>query len=407
MQKNHFIEIFLLSILIIIIPLIFVAGICIFVLKGIDSFLVFCSLTVMTVFLGNMISAYKLSNCLENDTKGDKAKTRDIIKKFADGIILIEKGRITLINSKAENFFGLESRNVIGERIDSLNALSKIADLIKKKAFRERVLLKQGLLLEVSVTSLFNQGAMIILHDITREEFIENLKTEFVSIAAHQLRTPISAIKWILRMMLDGDLGKFTREQKEYLERAYISNERMIKLINDLLNITKIEEGRFLYNTKKENLVEIIEKAIEGLRITAKKKGLKLEFKKPKKGFPKIDLDAEKMTLAIQNLVDNAVSYTKEGSVVIAIDFRNNNFIVTVKDTGVGIPPQQEKRVFGRFFRADNAVKMDTEGSGLGLFIAKNIIEAHKGKIWFETEQNKGTVFFFTLPIKKHENFNH
>lgn len=233
-----------------------------------------------------------------------------------------------------------------------------------------------------------------------REERIERLKSEFISLAAHQLRTPLSAIKWILRMLIDGDIGKLTKEQKEFLRRAYQNNERMITLINDLLNVVHIEEGRFLYNFTNQSIEAVIKKVVTDLEKTAKMNKVKVVFEKPEKPLPQILVDAQKLELAIRNLLDNAISYSPEGeNVTISLKSDKINIKVSVKDNGIGILPHQQQRVFTKFFRGDNAIKMETEGSGLGLFICKNIIEAHKGKIGFENGE-KGTTFYFTLPIK-------
>jgi signal transduction histidine kinase len=247
-------------------------------------------------------------------------------------------------------------------------------------------------------------GTLIILRDITREKTIERLKTEFVSISAHQLRTPLSAVKWTLRMILDEDLGEISKEQREFLEKTYLSNERMIHLINDLLNITRIEEGRFLYNVKSQDIIEIAEGIISPVKEVAQRKGLRFEFQKSKTEIPKLELDPEKISLVFQNLLDNAVHYTKTGGLVkISIDCLKNKkeILISVKDTGIGISKAQQKRVFTRFFRGTNAIKTETQGTGLGLFIAKNIVEAHGGRIWFESKENKGTTFYFTLPVKE------
>jgi len=230
------------------------------------------------------------------------------------------------------------------------------------------------------------------------------MKTEFVSIAAHQLRTPLSAIKWTLRMILDGDLGPLPKEQREFLEKTYQSNERMIRLINDLLNVTRIEEGRFLYQPEKKDIIEIAKKIIDPLKVIAERKGLQFIFKKPSQKIPQPKVDAEKISLVFQNLIDNAISYTNPGGKVeVSIKYLKDKkeILVSTKDTGIGIPKDQHQRVFSRFFRGSNAIRAETEGTGLGLFIAKNIVEAHGGKIWFESEENKGTTFYFTLPVKE------
>ncbi|OIO46111.1 hypothetical protein COU05_03635 [bacterium (Candidatus Gribaldobacteria) CG10_big_fil_rev_8_21_14_0_10_37_21] len=239
----------------------------------------------------------------------------------------------------------------------------------------------------------------IALLERQREKFIEGLKTEFVSIAAHQLRTPLSAIKWIIRMLLDEDLGPLNKDQKDYLTKAYINNERMVELINDLLNVSKIEEGRFLNKPTKESLSKIIEEALSLWVGSAKRKGLILTFQKSKGRSPAVLVDKEKIILVLHNLIENSIKYSNYGEIIIKIDFEkeNHRFIVSVKDGGEGIPKEEQEKVFTRFFRASNASKIDTEGTGLGLYIAKHIIQSHGGKIWFESEEGKGTTFYFTL----------
>ncbi|PIR01808.1 MAG: hypothetical protein COV63_03045 [Candidatus Nealsonbacteria bacterium CG11_big_fil_rev_8_21_14_0_20_37_68] len=231
---------------------------------------------------------------------------------------------------------------------------------------------------------------------------IERMKTEFVSLSAHQLRTPLSAIKWTLRMLLDGDLGEITKEQKEYIGKTYESNERMIDLINDLLNVTRIEEGRYLYEPTLTDFQAIVQFVINSFKEEIKKKRIKFEFKKTEEKLPEVKVDVEKMRLAVQNLLNNAISYTPSGGeVTISLKYDKDKIEVAVKDTGIGIPQDQQERVFSKFFRATNAIRKETKGTGLGLYIAKNIIEAHGGKIWFESKEDKGSTFYFTLPVEK------
>jgi len=230
------------------------------------------------------------------------------------------------------------------------------------------------------------------------------MKTEFVSLAAHQLRTPLSAIKWALRMLLDGDLGKITDEQRDFVEKTYQSNERMIGLINDLLDVTRIEEGRYLYKPTLESIENLIQFVVNAYKEEMERKNLELDFKKPEKKLPRAVVDVEKIRLVVENLLDNAVRYTPPGGrVTISLRYveKEKEIEFSIKDTGAGIPKDQQARVFTKFFRGVNVMRMETEGSGLGLFIAKNIIEAHGGKIWFESEEGKGTTFYFTLPLKE------
>jgi len=200
-------------------------------------------------------------------------------------------------------------------------------------------------------------------------------------------------------MLLDEDLGEITKEQREFIEKIYESNEKMIRLINDLLDVTRIEEGRYLYRPVLASLENEVQFVVNSYKEEIEKRKLKLEFKEPKKKLPQVMLDVEKMRLAIQNLLDNAIRYTHSGGqVTISLKGDKNKVEFRISDTGIGIPKDQQKRVFTKFFRGANAVKMETGGTGLGLYITKNIIEAHDGKILFKSEEGKGSTFYFSLP---------
>lgn len=235
-----------------------------------------------------------------------------------------------------------------------------------------------------------------------REECIEKLKTEFISLAAHQLRTPLSAVKWILGSLLDGEAGKLNKEQTKMVQQGYQSNERMIHLINDLLYVAEIEEGKFLKNESYQSIEMLIDNVIASYKKKIKEKKIKVVFKKPENPLPEVKIDAEKIKLVINNMVDNAIDYSKKGGeVIISARAEGGNIRIIVKDMGIGIPEDEQERLFDRFFRASNAIKIDTTGTGLGLFISKNIIDAHRGKIFFESKKDKGSTFGFELPIKK------
>lgn len=345
----------------------------------------------------------------------EKNKTLALITNFSDGLLFFdEDNRLTLVNPQAEKFLDVESDRIIGrylfDLIDSPN-IRPLIELMNKgmgDIFRKELPLSKKLILEFSTLSVTREkekiGTLVILHDISREKMVEAMKTEFVSLAAHQLRTPLAAIKWTLIMLLDGDLGEITKEQREYLQKTYQSNERMISLINDLLNVTRIEEGRYLYKPAFADFVSICQFVINSYKDEIKRKNIKFEFKKPFHKIPEVQVDVEKIRLAVSNLLDNAVHYTPSGgSVTISLDYDKNkkeiNF--SIKDTGIGIPAEQKERIFSKFFRGANVIRMETEGSGLGLFIVKNIIEAHGGRIWFESEEGKGTIFYLNLPVKK------
>jgi PAS domain S-box-containing protein len=343
----------------------------------------------------------------------EKNKTLAIVENFVDGLLIFDKTkRLVLMNPQAEIFLKLKREEIIGKSIEDLKEISEFKKIFEivgpeiQPCFREELKMEENLILEITSFPILLEkekiGNLIILHDITREKYIEQLKTEFVSLAAHQLRTPLSGIKWSLKMILDGDLGPLPEEQKDFLKKALMANERLIRLVNDLLDVTRIEEGRFLYKLEEKDIVKIVEDVFNSYLDLAKEKEITFELEKLKDNFPLIKVDEEKIKLAIQNLIENALIYTlPKGKVTVTIDLQNGNFFFKVKDTGIGIPKQVQDRIFTKFFRASNAVRLDTEGSGLGLFITKNIIESHDGKIWFESEEGKGTTFYFTIPVKK------
>jgi len=348
----------------------------------------------------------------------ERNKTLTIIQNFADGILVFdEKNNLELINPLAEEFLGVKKEEIIQKNISELSETPKFKHLIKlldsfpegkaiKSIFREELPLRENLFLEITTLPLIMEsnlkGTLAILHNVTREKNIEKMKTEFVSISAHQLRTPLSAVKWTIRMILDGDVGEISNEQRDLLQKTYLSNERMINLINDLLNVTRIEEGKLLYEPKLAQLEDIVWSVAGNFKQEIKRKKIDFKFKKPSQALPKVKVDQEKIKLAVENLIDNAIRYTfPKGKVEISFRCPDKVIEFKVKDSGVGIPKDKQERIFTKFFRGPNVIRMETEGTGLGLYTTKNIIEAHKGKIWFESEEGKGTTFYFALPTEE------
>ena len=343
----------------------------------------------------------------------EKKKTDAIITNFTEGLLSFDQnGILSLINPQAISFLKVRRKNVIGKSIEELEKEPSFAPLIEvlgkdmRAVFRKEVKVNEDLVFEVSSIPMMEAekdlGVLVIIHDISREKMIEKIKTEFVSLAAHQLRTPLSAIKWTLKMLLDGDLGVINEEQKEFINKTYQSNERMINLINDLLDVARIEEGNYLYKPVFTDIEPIVKFVIGSLKKESDDRNLEVEFKGSSDKLPKVKVDIEKIRLVIQNLLENAIKYTKPGGKIeVSLKRSDNNVEFLIKDSGVGISQDQQNRIFTKFFRAANVVRMETDGSGLGLFIAKNIVEAHGGNIWFESEEGKGTIFHFTLPIKE------
>lgn len=229
---------------------------------------------------------------------------------------------------------------------------------------------------------------------------LDKAKDEFVGMASHQLRTPLTSVKGYISMVLEGDAGDITATQRQFLDEAYASSERMVHLIEDFLNVSRIQNGKFIIDKHPTDLSKVVSQEIEGLEPSAKSRELKFVYKKPK-NFPMIDIDESKIRQVIMNFADNALYYSHENTAInINLSAAHNDIIFTVKDAGIGVPVEEQEQLFSKFYRASNARKQRPDGTGVGLYLAKTVIDAHGGKIIFESVEGKGSTFGFSLPIK-------
>lgn len=230
---------------------------------------------------------------------------------------------------------------------------------------------------------------------------LDQLKSDFVSVAAHQLRTPLSGLNWVLKLFLDGDLGPTTEYQKKMLDRGLEANQKMIQLVNDLLNVSRIENGKFGYKFEKGDFTKLLNSLVSNVELAAKEHNIEVRPEHRGEPLPEFIFDMEKLTMAIQNIVDNAIKYTLPGGrVTISTERAGDYAEIKIKDTGVGIPKAETAKLFSKFFRASNVIHLQTDGSGLGLFISKNIISRHGGQVWVESEEGKGTTITVDIPVK-------
>ncbi len=358
-----------------------------------------------------------------------KVHVETILENLMNGL-LEYSNTFTLLrmNRSAEEVLGIPRGEVVGQKIlpkdlskehwqalvaVSYPALSPEAKKMKHEVLRKgvdvtniKVTYPLARELQVITAPVINQitgerqGFIKLVRDITREKTIARSKSEFISIAAHQLRTPLSAIKWVLHMVINGDLGSLNASQKELLSNGYDTNEKMIRLVNDLLNVARIEEGRFGYNFKRDDIMAVMESVLASVKGFALEKKVEVKVETPDGPPPPFVFDASKISLVLQNLVDNAVKYTPDGgNVSVAIGVEGEDAVVRVSDSGIGIPKDQMDRLFTKFFRAGNAVHMQATGSGLGLYLAKNVVLRHGGALTVKSTEEKGSVFTFTLPL--------
>lgn len=242
-----------------------------------------------------------------------------------------------------------------------------------------------------------------LVNGFTRMAEANRMKSEFVSIVSHQLRTPLSALKWSLDLLRSKRLGEINEKQKEYLDIVNDSGDKMIRLVNDLLNVSRIEQGRFTIQPKSFAIDEMVSETIREFEAIASVNNIRLSLVKDK-DLPNVFADPDKIRMVIQNLIDNAIKYSKKGGGLVIITAerdkeKDKKIKLSVKDDGTGIPLFMQKHVFGKFFRGENLIKQKVEGTGLGLFIAKGIVKISNGEIGFKSEEGKGSIFWFTLPI--------
>lgn len=251
----------------------------------------------------------------------------------------------------------------------------------------------------VVVSIIFIIGNTVI-RGVEQVARLNKLKSEFISIASHQLRTPLSAMKWETEIILSKYKKGLNKRQISSIENLRVLSFRMTKLVSDLLDVAKIDQGKMVFRREKVNFKKVAEAVLKEVDCVIKEKKIRIIFNK-EKNIPTFWGDPEKIKLILDNLIGNAVKYIdNRGKIEIKAAKRQGFLICSVKDNGVGIPKEQHKQIFNKFFRSDNTVKYQTEGTGLGLYIVKNVVEQSGGKIWFDSKEDTGTIFTFSLPMK-------
>lgn len=229
---------------------------------------------------------------------------------------------------------------------------------------------------------------------------LDEAKDEFISMASHQLRTPLTSVKGYISMIADGDAGRVKPEQKRLLDEAFASSQRMVYLIADLLNVSRMRTGKFVVEPSKVNLADIVEEEIKQLKPTINARRLKITFDKPQ-NLPLVMLDATKIRQVIMNFIDNAIYYTPAGGQIdVRLAARKDRLEYTVKDNGIGVPKEDHAKLFTKFFRASNARKARPDGTGLGLYMAQRVVSAQGGSIIFKSAKDKGSTFGFMFPLQ-------
>lgn len=404
-----------------------ILDICLFVDSKVGSALFISVVSVLLLFIIFVLFLVKikelektnagLMHVLEKSEEGriDSEKLKNKILLMVDdlpeGILIVNKDdKISVINSRAEKFLGINRKQVLNKPVLDLGHFSNVKKIVFpllfnfKGAHKEEIEVRENFILGLTIEPLIlgksNIAKLIILHDITKIKYAEASKSQFISVVAHQLKSPLSAARLSLKMLLDRDFGKINKEQQDILEKTYKKNESLIYLVEDLLKEAEVDEADQFDNRSLINLEDLVTPVIDFYRDEMKRKKINFKFNKPDEKLPGVLADQEKIKMVIQNLFDNAVKYTPpRGKIEVDIITKKEEVEFKIKDSGIGIPEDQKEKIFTRFSRATNAVNGKTAGSGLGLSIAKDIVEKYRGRIWFQSKENEGSAFFFSLPF--------
>lgn len=351
-----------------------------------------------------------------------KAKDNAIFRSIGDGIVVADAGgKVTLLNHNARVLLGLGDEGSDDDAWTQLPPLFNPAtnqpyapeDIPLNKAVHGQVVEKcvmriddpgasRARFVEMNATPIvvsgLRLGGVATVRDITKEQEIDRAKTEFVSLASHQLRTPLSAINWYAEMLLAGDAGEINDEQREYLNEVYQGNQRMVDLINSLLNVSRLELGTFAVDPEDTDVLALAESVLSELAPQIKERSITLT-KHFDTTIPHLFADPKLVRMVVQNLASNAVKYTPPGgAVTVTIGQTSDAVAIDVQDTGLGIPQADQYKIFSKLFRATNARESDTDGTGLGLYIVKSVVEHAGGTIRFSSTEGKGTTFYVRLP---------
>lgn len=359
------------------------------------------------------------------ELKAERDRIKAILTSMEEGLIAIDKNfTITMINPSAARLLGFSPDKLAGADFGSVISIEKGRkpeenhndELIKKMmesgkpaltTLEEDYYFQAGerrFPVIISAAPLLKKGevagGVIVFRDITEDKRLDEAKTNFISVASHQLRTPLTSIRWVTEMFLGGDVGTFKKDQKEFINTIADSVKKLIDLVNVLLASTRLEAGRVNVRPVPVDLVETTNEVVKGLMPLANSKKIAIEIKSESASLPKINLELEMFRQVVLNLLSNAITYTSEGgSIKFVFKQRDSDVLASVMDTGIGIPKKDQAKIFEKFFRADNAISVAPDGNGLGLSLVKSLVLSWEGKIWFESEENKGTTFYFTIPL--------
>lgn len=358
----------------------------------------------------------------EKDKSDELANDLEKFKLAVDGasdqiVITDNEGIVVYGNQSVERITGYTVEEALGKKAGVLwktpmpiEYYKELWDIIKtqKKVFIREIKnrRKNGeyYIASIRISPVLDDNGEVIFfvaieNDVTKAKEIDKEKTEFVSLASHQLKTPVGAIRWNLEMLLDGDYGAITDKQKEVLNDSYIMNLRMNELINALLNVSRIETGVFIIEPTPTNFVPLCEEVLKEMEGRIKDKGHKL-IKEFDDNLPVVPVDTKLLRIIFQNFISNSIKYTQDnGEIKVAIKSDDKDIFFSVENNGEAIPESDQSKIFKKMFRASNAQGQDVDGNGLGLYIVKQIVDNSGGKIWFTSKEGEHTIFACSFPL--------
>lgn len=379
---------------------------------------------ILLVIIGGLLVRNHRVKRARAEIEHEFADTSGILDSLNDGLIECDASMVPIrINRAAENLLGIDASMVVNRAIDKNNLKSDLERLLARILFVPESAIRSGggsynhdLLLpavpadkEERKLRIFTfpktsdkGGALIgyikIVRDVSIELAIVNHKNDVVYIVSHQLLTPLTGVKWILKSILDGDGGIVSIKQGEMLRKGVIASEQMVDLVTDILDVAKVEQASFSYKKLPHDIVTFTQTAVTGRAEKAKLRSITIKSESNLQNKIVI-FDQERLGLALGNIIDNALDYSPVGTtVMVRLEGNANVTNIIVTDHGIGIPQSDRGKIFAKFYRAENAKHVRTGGTGLGLYLAKNIIEAHGGTIAYSSKENEGSTFTISLP---------
>jgi PAS domain S-box-containing protein len=358
----------------------------------------------------------------------ESSRLQAILEAVADGVLVTDAKRVvTLFNHSAEKILDLSRQRVLGQSLEHFRGLfGKAAHAwvetihnwsvnpdtyLAGDIYSERINLEDGRVISVHLSPVYLKtdflGTVSIFRDISHQVEVDRLKSEFVATVSHELRTPMTSIKGYVEILLMGAAGSLDAKQAHYLEIVKANTERLAILVNDLLDISRIETGRVILSPQPLDLYEVIGKALEEIksRASAEGKTIQIDVNLPL-GVPCVIADRERVLQILGNLLENAFLYTPEnGHIQIRLQSQPDEVQVDIEDNGIGIRPPDQPHIFERFYRGEDPLVLAASGTGLGLSIVQRLVDMHHGKIWFTSSgiNGEGTTFSFTLPVYREE----